>query len=254
MGRSGPEVRDIYYRRAKEEGWRARSAFKLLQIDEEVNLFENVERCIDLCAAPGSWSQVVSKRVWASSNKKDRVKIVSVDIQDMAPIDGVVQIKGDITKESTVEEIVKSLGGEQVQLILCDGASDVTGLHDMDEYIQSGLLLSALNVAMRLLEPGGTFLAKFFKGRHAFLTHAQFRVFFSSVQFIKPTSSRSHSMESFIVCERFKLPIGYALKSQALLEEPGEKRTLGGDGLALFVQSGDLSGFDEILGLESNDS
>ncbi|XP_057692846.1 putative tRNA (cytidine(32)/guanosine(34)-2'-O)-methyltransferase isoform X3 [Corythoichthys intestinalis] len=101
MGRSSKDKRDIYYRLAKEEGWRARSAFKLLQLDEEFNLFAGVNRAVDLCAAPGSWSQVLSRKLRCREEKSDsgeEVKIVAVDLQAMAPLPGVTQIQGDITK------------------------------------------------------------------------------------------------------------------------------------------------------------
>ena len=84
---------DIYYRKAKEEGYRARSAYKLIQLDEQFNLFEGVERAVDLCAAPGSWSQVLAKKVWGdklgTEAVKHEVRVCSVDLQEMAPIEGV---------------------------------------------------------------------------------------------------------------------------------------------------------------------
>ena len=98
MGRSSKDKRDVYYRLAKEGGWRARSAFKLLQIDEDFNLFSGVNRVVDLCAAPGSWSQVLSRKLIEEREGKDDVKIVAVDLQAMAPLPGVIQIQGDITK------------------------------------------------------------------------------------------------------------------------------------------------------------
>ena len=98
MGRSSKDKRDVYYRLAKEGGWRARSAFKLLQIDEDFNLFTGVTRVVDLCAAPGSWSQVLSRKLIEERETKDEVKIVAVDLQAMAPLPGVIQIQGDITK------------------------------------------------------------------------------------------------------------------------------------------------------------
>ncbi len=104
MGRSSKDKRDAYYRLAKESGWRARSAFKLLQLDEEFKLFTpEVRRAVDLCAAPGSWSQVLARKLLP----KDDAKIVAVDLQAMAPIPGVVQLQGDITKISTAEKIVE---------------------------------------------------------------------------------------------------------------------------------------------------
>ena len=102
MGRSSKDKRDIYYRLAKEEGWRARSAFKLLQLNDDFNLFDGVNRVVDLCAAPGSWSQVLSRElIQERPENKDKVKIVAVDLQAMAPLPGVIQIQGDITKVRT---------------------------------------------------------------------------------------------------------------------------------------------------------
>ncbi|GLT89458.1 hypothetical protein SLE2022_074370 [Rubroshorea leprosula] len=93
---------DIYYRKAKEEGWRSRSAFKLLQIVEEFNIFEGVKRVVDLCAAPGSWSQVLSHKVhlpakqFSDSKDGDLPLVIAIDLQPMAPIEGVIQAQGDI--------------------------------------------------------------------------------------------------------------------------------------------------------------
>jgi tRNA (cytidine32/guanosine34-2'-O)-methyltransferase len=141
MGRSSRDKRDIFYRLAKEQGWRARSAFKLLQIDEDFGILDGVVNCVDLCAAPGSWSQVLSRRL--AENACDcQAKIVAVDLQPMAPLSGVTQIQGDITKASTAEQITAHFCGEKADLVVCDGAPDVTGLHDMDEYIQGQLLLA----------------------------------------------------------------------------------------------------------------
>ncbi|KAF7144495.1 hypothetical protein RHSIM_Rhsim04G0234500 [Rhododendron simsii] len=109
MGRASRDKRDIYYRKAKEEGWRARSAFKLLQIDEEFNIFKGVKRVVDLCAAPGSWSQVLSRKLYLpvklspDSKDSDLPLIVAIDLQPMAPIEGVIQVQGDITNARTAE-------------------------------------------------------------------------------------------------------------------------------------------------------
>lgn len=92
MGKSSKDKRDIYYRLAKEEGWRARSAFKLLQIDETFNILKDVKKAVDLCAAPGSWSQVLAKKLDSSNTE---TKIVAVDLQAMAPLPGVIQIQGE---------------------------------------------------------------------------------------------------------------------------------------------------------------
>jgi len=211
MGRSSKDKRDVYYRLAKEEGWRARSAFKLMQINDEFDIFKGVHKVVDLCAAPGSWSQVLSKKLrgQVKEEEKDSVKIVAVDLQAMAPLPGVIQIQGDITKLSTANKIVDHFSGEQAQLVVCDGAPDVTGLHDIDEYIQAQLLLAALNITTHVLCKGGTFVAKIFRGRDVSLLYSQLRLFFPNVTIAKPRSSRNSSIEAFVVCQNYCPPDSY---------------------------------------------
>ena len=127
MGKSSKDKRDIYYRLAKENGWRARSAYKLLQIDEQFDIFKGVTRAVDLCAAPGSWSQVLSKRLYENAQKLSQdngVKLVAVDLQTMAPLPGVYQLQGDITRLETATEIIQYFEGEKADLVVCDGAPD----------------------------------------------------------------------------------------------------------------------------------
>ncbi|KAH7312245.1 FtsJ-like methyltransferase-domain-containing protein [Stachybotrys elegans] len=274
MGKSSKDKRDAYYRLAKEQGWRARSAFKLLQLDEEFDLFANVSRVVDLCAAPGSWSQVLSRvlikgekfgRVaWqdreakfrqqmlgvfpdalsdeqqkqvddavakqhADSKPREDVKIVSIDLQPISPLAGITTLRADITHPATVPLLLSSLdpaydpstaSGTQashpVDLVLSDGAPDVTGLHDLDIYVQSQLLYAALNLALCVLKPGGKFVAKIFRGRNVDILYAQLKIFFEKVIVAKPRSSRASSVEAFIVCLNFRPPPGF----QASLEEP----------------------------------
>jgi tRNA (cytidine32/guanosine34-2'-O)-methyltransferase len=126
MGKQSKDKRDIYYRRAKEEGWRARSAFKLLQVDEQFHIFEGVSRAVDLCAAPGSWSQVLQRKLIKEKQSNDSI-IVSVDLQEMAPIEGVITMQGDITSEETANKIIEHFHGQKAHIVVCDGAPDVTG-------------------------------------------------------------------------------------------------------------------------------
>lgn len=166
---------------------------------------------IDLCAAPGSWSQVLSKALSKSGSR-----IVAVDLQAMAPLEGVKQITGDITSGQTAEAVIRALAGSgstanraEAQLIVCDGAPDVTGLHTLDEYLQSQLLVSALTITVRLLCKGGTFIAKIFcrRGDQQDTSSAlacQLRTLFEHVDIVKPRSSRKSSMEHFVVCRGFK--------------------------------------------------
>ena len=209
MGRA-KDKRDIYYRKAKEEGFRARSAFKLLQIDEAFHVLDGAKRVVDLCAAPGSWSQVLSRRLQpAAGALAPDVRIVAVDLQPMSPVRGVVQIVGDITKEATAREIIAQLGDAPADLVISDGAPDVTGMHDVDQYNQGQLLLAALNIATFVMRPGATFVAKMFRGKDVGLLYAQMKVWFPRVTIVKPKSSRNSSIESFIVCQDFCPPPGF---------------------------------------------
>ncbi len=265
MGKSSKDKRDAYYRLAKEQGWRARSAFKLLQLDEEFNLFEGVTRVVDLCAAPGSWSQVLSRilikgerigrAAWDSRQAKDRliidgppkeesrqpaegpvkeelkpragVKIVAIDLQPMSPLEGITTLKADITHPSTIPLLLQALdpdtfdpsmtsASHPVDLVISDGAPDVTGLHDLDIYVQSQLLWAALNLALCVLKPGGKFVAKIFRGKDVDLLYAQLRLVFEKVHVAKPRSSRASSIEAFVVCEGFSPPKGF----KASLDNP----------------------------------
>jgi tRNA (cytidine32/guanosine34-2'-O)-methyltransferase len=225
MGRLSKDKRDVFYRRAKESGYRARSAYKLLQIDAEFNIFNDaslpVRRSVDLCAAPGSWSQVLSERLIKKASIDDKShedgdgndnadedeggpRIVAVDLQPMAPLHGVTCLQGDITSLETAQAIISHFEGKRAELVICDGAPDVTGLHDIDEYIQGQLLLSAINISTHVLCEGGTFIAKIFRGRDVGLLYTQLRLLFNKVSIAKPSSSRNSSIEAFVVCQKFK--------------------------------------------------
>ncbi|KAJ1895154.1 tRNA (uridine-2'-O-)-methyltransferase trm7 [Kickxella alabastrina] len=249
MGKSSKDKRDVYYRLAKEQGWRARSAFKLLQVDEEFNIFQGVTRAVDLCAAPGSWSQVLSKELQKNNtDTNEPPQIVAVDLQAMAPLPGVTQIQGDITKLSTAEQIVSHFDGAQADLVVSDGAPDVTGLHDLDEYIQAQLILAALNITTHVLRKGGTFVAKIFRGKDVTLLYAQLKIFFRTVHVAKPRSSRNSSIEAFIVCLEYNPPEDYVPNmANPLMDVPyGPDQPIVGSNRVIvpFVACGDLRGFD----------
>lgn len=250
MGRSSKDKRDVYYRLAKEEGWRARSAFKLLQINEEFDIFKGVTKVVDLCAAPGSWSQVLARKLRSGdATEKEVAKIVAVDLQAMAPIPGVVQIQGDITKVSTATEIIGHFKGDHAELVVCDGAPDVTGLHDIDEYIQAQLLLAALNITTHVLKRGGAFVAKIFRGKDVSLLYSQLKIFFPLVTVAKPRSSRNSSIEAFVVCENYSPPEGYVpTMSNPLLDHHYDVdfNSLEGPNRVIvpFLTCGDLSAYD----------
>ena len=246
---------DIYYRKAKEVGFRARSAFKLLQLDEDYDFFKDVNRVVDLCASPGSWSQVLSAKLYSSPEEGEsmvaegRPRIVAVDLQEMAPIHGVVTIQGDITSKATTIEIISHFKGDLADLVVCDGAPDVTGLHDIDEYLQAQLLLAALNITTNTLKIGGSFVAKIFRGRDISLLYSQLRCFFSEVEVAKPKSSRNSSIESFVICKNYSPPHDFVPSMDTFLLDHsyGDSNNVLGGPLSVivpFVACGTLSGFD----------
>jgi tRNA (cytidine32/guanosine34-2'-O)-methyltransferase len=170
-----------------------------------------------------SWSQVLASKLWhvgrdvesgsgggseheeeGKAANADLATIVAVDLQPMAPLDGVHCLQGDITEVATANAIIQHFEGELAQLVICDGAPDVTGLHDLDEFVHAQLLYAALNITTHVLCPGGTFVAKIFRGRDAPLLMDQCRLLFHRVCIAKPISSRHASIEAFIVCQDFK--------------------------------------------------
>ncbi|KAJ1452531.1 putative ribosomal RNA methyltransferase [Pelagophyceae sp. CCMP2097] len=186
------------YRRAKEEGYRARSAYKLIDVDAEFEILRGAERAIDLCASPGSWSQVLSQRLPAGA------PIVAVDLQHIAPLaDNVTIIKGDITSEEVVAQIVAALGGQLADVIVCDGAPEVTGLHDLDEHVHAELMGAAIGVCRLALRDGGHFCAKIFRASDSALVRTQLRSLFERVDVVKPLSSRERSVECFVIGRGF---------------------------------------------------
>ena len=226
--------RDIFYRKAKEEGFRARSVYKLKEIHYNYNILSpTYSNFVDLCAAPGSWTQML--RILTKSNPKS--KIVSVDIQDIVPIEGVTIIKGDITRQDTIEKILANFDQNKVDVIIFDGAPDVTGVIDVDMYMQVELIIFALVIAMKLLKKGGIFVAKMFKvgagddlekvrRENLYAVKSDFyyekvKILFDNVFYFKPTSSRASSHETYLICENFEIEDDDILKiiEKATMEE-----------------------------------
>ena len=208
--------RDVFYRKAKEEGFRARSVYKLKEIHYNYNILSPTSsKFVDLCAAPGSWTQML--RILTKSNKN--AKIVSVDIQDIVPIEGVTIIKGDITRQETIEKILSNFNDEKIDVVIFDGAPDVTGLIDVDMYMQVELIIFALVIVMKLLKKGGTFVAKMFKvgavddmkeiiRDNLYAVKSDFyyekvKILFDNIFYFKPSSSRASSHETYLICENF---------------------------------------------------
>lgn len=182
-------------------------------------------------AAPDREETSISPKTGAQDDQlrpREGVKIVSIDLQPISPLPGIVTLRADITHPATVPLLLKALdpdyepssrsqqASHPVDLVLSDGAPDVTGLHDLDIYVQSQLLFAALNLALCVLKPGGKFVAKIFRGRNVDVLYAQLKIFFERVVVAKPRSSRASSVEAFIVCLNFQPPPGFI----ANLDEP----------------------------------
>lgn len=246
MGRASKDKRDVYYRKAKALGYRARSAFKLEALDAEFDLLSGARNIVDLCAAPGSWSQYIAKRL-RDLGRSSESTVVAIDLQAIAPIDGVHMMQADITRPETLDAVSERFNGRPADIVLSDGAPDVTGLHDLDEYVQASLVLAAFNFALHMLKPGGSFVAKVFRQKDSHLLYAQLKVFFPDVIISKPRSSRNSSIEAFVVCRRFTPVPGYVpgtISADPEENESVEQLSSVNRVVVPFISAGDLSGFD----------
>jgi 23S rRNA (uridine2552-2'-O)-methyltransferase len=185
--------RDIYVRKSQVDGYRARSAYKLIEIDQKFKIFKNGISVIDLGASPGSWSQYVSKSVKSG-------RLVSIDLKDMEEIDNTIQIKGDFT-ETTSKEKIKSYFKSKVDVVLSDMAVNTTGIKNIDAIYTGELAIEAMNFAKENLVKEGRFVSKIFLGTSFNEIVALGKNFFKEVKIFKPKSSRKESKESFIICK-----------------------------------------------------
>ena len=188
--------RDTYVRQSKIDGYRARSAYKLIEIDEKFKIFKGGINVIDIGAAPGSWSQYASKIV-----KNGR--IISIDLKEMEEIENTIQIKGDFTKKHTQNEI-KNYLDKGSDVIMSDMAVNTTGIKNIDSIQTGELCKEAMNFSREVITKNGFFISKIFMGSTFNEIVALAKKIFKEVKVFKPQSSRKDSKESFIICKKLR--------------------------------------------------
>ena len=188
--------RDIFVRQSKVDGYRARSAYKLIEINEKFKIFKGGMTVVDIGAAPGSWSQYVSKIV-------KNGKIISVDLKEMEKIENSFQIKGDFTDPNTQKKIKESLK-KDADVIMSDMAVNTTGIKDIDSIQTGELCIEAMNFSKEIISVNGFFISKIFMGRSFNEIVAAGKKTFKELKVFKPQSSRKDSKESFIICKKLR--------------------------------------------------
>lgn len=191
------QINDPYVKAAQAAGWRSRAAFKLLELDERFKLLKPGQRIVDLGAAPGGWTQVVMRAVG------DRGEVVALDLLPMDVIAGARILQGDFQDEATEAAVLAALGGP-ADLVLSDMAPNTTGHGATDHLRIIDLAELALDFAIKVLAPGGGFVAKVFQGGSEKAMLDRLRQHFAKVQHAKPPASRKESSELYVVATGFR--------------------------------------------------
>jgi 23S rRNA (uridine2552-2'-O)-methyltransferase len=190
---------DPYVKRAHEEGWRSRAAFKLEEIQKSDRLLWPGMTVVDLGASPGGWSQ------YAARTLAGKGRVIAMDILEMPPIAGVEFLQGDFSDQAVLDRLMAMLGDEKVDLVMSDMAPNMMGISDVDHDRSMNLVELAVDFATRTLRPGGDFLSKVFQGRGFQPLVAQLRQQFESVKLRKPKASRARSPEVYVLARGYRL-------------------------------------------------
>ena len=190
------QKRDVYVRQSKIEGYRARSAYKLIEIDKKFKIFRGGMNVIDIGAAPGSWSQYASKVIKSG-------KIVSIDLKSMEKIKNTIQIKGDFTSNE-VQNQIKNYLVKKSEVVMSDMAVNTTGIKNLDSIQTGELCKEALIFSKEVISKNGFFISKIFMGSTFNEIVALAKKIFREVKVFKPKSSRKDSKESFIICRNLR--------------------------------------------------
>ena len=188
--------RDIYVRKSKVDGYRARSVYKLIEINEKFKIFKGGLSVVDIGAAPGSWSQYVSKVI-------KNGKLISIDLKKMEPIAKSIQIQGDFTENET-QNVIKNIINNKVDVVMSDMAVNTTGIKNVDSIQTGELCKEAMYFAKEMIKKDGYFVSKIFMGGIFNEIVAESKKYFKEVKVFKPKSSRKDSKESFIICRKIR--------------------------------------------------
>ena len=188
--------RDTYVRQSKVDGYRARSAYKLIEIDQKFKIFRGSMIVVDIGAAPGSWSQYVSKIL-------KNGKIFSIDLKEVEKINNTIQIKGDFT-EKEVQDQIKDHLTKKSDVVMSDMAVNTTGIKDIDSIQTGELCKEAMIFSKEVISDNGFFISKIFMGSTFNEIVALGKKNFKEVKVFKPKSSRKDSKESFIICKKLR--------------------------------------------------
>lgn len=189
---------DAWVKKSQEDGYRSRASYKLIELDKKDKLFRPGQLVVDLGAAPGGWSQVAVEKVGDSG------VVIASDILEMDAIAGVDFVQGDFTEDEVFEQLLELLGDRQADVVISDMAPNMSGMAAVDIPKAMGLVELALDMAQRVLRPGGVFVAKVFQGEGFDALLAEMRGSFNTVVSRKPDSSRARSREIYQVCRGFK--------------------------------------------------
>jgi 23S rRNA (uridine2552-2'-O)-methyltransferase len=195
------QLNDPYVAEARRLGFRSRSAFKLVELDDKYRLLKPGQRVVDLGAAPGGWSQVAAERTKAAEG---RGKVIALDMHSMDPIAGVTILKHDFLADDAPALLLTALGGEKADLVISDMAAHATGHRQTDHIKVMGLADAALDFARLVLKPGGTFLAKVLRGGTEREILLRMKQDFADVRHVKPRASRQDSAELFVLAQNFR--------------------------------------------------
>ena len=191
------QLNDPYVKRAHADGYRSRSAYKLIELDERFGLLRGVTAVVDLGIAPGGWSQVVRRTA-------PKAAIVGIDLLPTEPIDGVIILEMDFMDEAAPETLREALGDVAPDLVLSDMAANTVGHAQTDHLRTMGLVEAGLEFAVEVLKPGGTFVAKVLAGGADNHLVAELKRHFTAVKHAKPPASRKGSSEWYVVAQGFK--------------------------------------------------